>query len=186
MNKNILIAALAIVVLGLSGWLIYDKAGRNATIIGPLSGSNDSNVLNYSNQNLSSVDPNIYNQTSATQLILSNNRLTSLPSQLGGMDKLHVLKVDHNLLQGALIAEIRKMPLVTLDASHNNMTGIPAEIGQLNQLQNLDYSYNKIDTLPDEIAHLKQLKTINVTGNPLSASQISRLRAELPNTTVLF
>lgn len=47
-------------------------------------------------------------------------------------------------------------------------------------------SYNNITSLPNEIAYLKQLKTLNLTGNPLSANQISQLKTELPNTTIIF
>lgn len=143
MVKNILLVVLVLAVAGMGGWIVYDKTKHGTLphvpsvisvaggIVAPQA------VLDFSHQNLTSVGANIYDQTNATQLILSYNNLTSLPSQLGNMDKLQVLKVDHNQLQGALIAEIRKMPLVTLDASHNDMTGIPAEIGQLNQLQML-------------------------------------------------
>lgn len=188
MFKNVVITILVILVLGLGGWIIYDKTKQTTTSNTSANSSQTTNgkVLDYTHQNLSSVGPSIYNQTDATQLLLSYNNLTSLPSQLGNMDKLQVLKVDHNRLQGALIAEIRKMPLVTLDASYNDMTGVPAEIGQLNQLQTLNYSYNKITALPNEIANLKQLKTLNLTANPLSASQISQLKTELPNTTIIF
>jgi Leucine-rich repeat (LRR) protein len=66
------------------------------------------------------------------------------------------------------------------------MTGIPAEIGQMSHLQTLDYSYNKINTFPNEIANIKQLKTLNLTGNPLTSSQISQLKTDLPNTTIIF
>jgi Leucine-rich repeat (LRR) protein len=97
-----------------------------------------------------------------------------------------VLKLDHNVLQGSLIAEIRKMPLITLDVSYNNMTGVPAEIGQISTLQTLNYSYNKITAFPNEIANIKQLKTLTITGNPLSADKVTQLKAELPNTTIIF
>jgi leucine-rich repeat protein SHOC2 len=193
--KNTLIAILVVVVLGLGGWLIYDNTKHTAT---PASSSNsstssqsssntsDAKVLDYSQRNLTSVGPDIYKQADATQLILSNNSLSSLPSQMGAMDKLQVLKLDHNVLQGSLIAEIRKMPLITLDVSYNNMTGVPAEIGQISTLQTLNYSYNKITAFPNEIANIKQLKTLTITGNPLSADKVTQLKAELPNTTIIF
>lgn len=191
--KNFTIAILVIVVLVLGGWIIWDKTKHTAPTSTSssttyTSGTQTSNtkVLDYSHKALSKVGSDIYSQTDATTLILSYNNLTSLPSQMGNMDKLQVLKVDHNQLQGALIAEIRKMPLTSLDASYNSMTGIPAEIGQLTQLQTLNYSYNKISTLPNEIANLKQLKTLNLAGNPLTATQINQLKAELPNTSVVF
>jgi Leucine-rich repeat (LRR) protein len=60
-------------------------------------------------------------------------------------------------------------------------------IGQLNKLVSLNYSYNKITGLPNELANLKNnLKTFNLTGNPLSQTIINNLKAELPNTNIIF
>jgi Leucine-rich repeat (LRR) protein len=79
------------------------------------------------------------------------------------------------------------MPLVTLDVSYNNMTGVPAEIGQLNKLETLNYSYNKLTGLPNELANLKNnLKTFDLTGNPISQDTLSKLKSQLPNTTIIF
>ncbi len=193
MKKNVIIALL-IVGLVLAGWLIYAKTKHTATSrssTNPTTSqanpqASDAKVLDYTRHNLTSVGSGIYSQTDATQLLLSYNSLSSLPSQMGAMDKLQVLKLDHNLLRGSLIAEIRKMPLLTLDASYNNMTGVPAEIGQLTSLQTLNFSYNKLTAFPNEVANIKQLKTLDITGNPLSAANVAELKAALPNTNIIF
>ncbi len=192
--KHTVVALLVVVVLAVGGWFVYDKTkshNTDSTSSSTSQSSNQSNpssdVLDYSNKNLTSVGPSIYNQTTATTLILSNNSIKTLPSQMGKMVNLQVLRLDHNLLDGSLIAEVRLMPLTTLDVSYNNMTGMPAEIGQLNKLQTLNYSYNRITGLPNELANLKNnLKTFNLRGNPLSQAAISSLKAELPNTNIIF
>ncbi len=104
------------------------------------------------------------------------------------MTNLVIFKIDHNLLDGSLIGEIRQMAkLKVLDVSYNKMTGMPAEIGQLSNLETLNYSYNDITGLPNELANLKNnLKEFNLTGNPLSQDQISKLRASLPDTNIIF
>lgn len=103
------------------------------------------------------------------------------------MTKLEELRIDHNRLDGSLIGEIRMMPLIALDVSYNNMTGMPAEIGQLNKLQTLNYSYNKLTSLPNELSNLKNnLKEFNLTGNPISQDTLNKLKSELPNTTIIF
>lgn len=104
------------------------------------------------------------------------------------MNKLVVFKIDHNMLEGSLIGEIRQMSqLKTLDVSYNKMTGIPAEIGQLSNLETLNYSYNDISGLPNELSNLRNnLKEFDLTGNPLSQKQMAALRASLPNTTIVF
>lgn len=192
--KKFLLVILVVAVIGLGGWLVYNKTKHPTTQTNSSSTASsqlttqagDAKVLNYAHHGLTSVGSDIYDQTDATQLILSNNNLSSLPSQMGDMDKLQVMRLEHNLLTGSLIAEIRKMPLIALDVSYNNMTGVPAEIGQLSKLQTLNYSYNKITAFPKEIANIKQLKTLNITGNPLSAGAVTQLKAELPNTTIVF
>lgn len=146
------------------------------------------NVLDLSNKGLTKVTSDIYSKTATTDLILSNNGIKTLPSEMGKMTNLINFKIDHNVLDGSLIGEIRQMSkLANLDVSYNNMTGMPAEIGQLSNLQTLNYSYNKIDNLPNELANLKNnLKEFNLTGNPISQDKISKLKAQLPNTSIIF
>lgn len=80
------------------------------------------------------------------------------------MTNVVIFKIDNNLLDGSLLAEIRQMSkLKMLDVSNNNMTGMPAEIGQLSNLETLNYSNNKITGLPNELSKLKNnLKEFNL------------------------
>lgn len=150
--------------------------------------SSNAVVLDLSNTGLTKVTSDIYDKTSTTDLILSNNSIKTLPSEMGKMTNVVVFKIDHNVLDGSLIAEVRQMSkLKHLDVSYNNMTGMPAEIGQLSNLETLNYSYNNITGLPNELANLKNnLKEFNLTGNPLSSETIESLKADLPNTNIIF
>lgn len=145
-------------------------------------------VVDLSGRGITEVSSAVYNKTDTTTLLLSNNAIQTLPSQMGKMTKVTVFKIDHNQLKGSLIGEIRQMSqLKTLDVSYNDMTGMPAELGQLHSLETLNYSYNKITGLPNELAQLKDnLKEFNLTGNPLSSAQISKLQTVLPNTKIIF
>lgn len=181
-------------------WIINRIASHRRSFFGFNIGNNDnkspstsnsssnSKVLDRSDSGLTSVTADIYNQTATTTLLLSNNSIKSLPSEMGKMTKLEVFKIDHNILEGSLIGEIRQMSqLRVLDVSNNKMTSMPAEIGQLSNLESLDYSYNKIDGLPNEISNLKStLKELNLTGNPLSQDKINKLKADLPSTNIIF
>ena len=150
--------------------------------------SSDNVVLDLRGKNLMEVSSAIYTKTDTTTLLLSNNSIQMLPSQMGRMTKVTVFKIDHNQLKGNLIGEIRQMTqLKNLDVSYNDMTGMPAELGQLNSLESLNYSHNHITGLPNELVQLKNnLKEFNLTGNPLSAAQVSKLKAALPNTNIIF
>lgn len=192
--KNTVTTILVIAVLGLAGWVIYDKTqttstNSNSSTASPSASTQtkSSSTLDLSDKGLTSVGPDIYNQTGTTALILSNNNIQTLPSEMGKMTKLEVFKIDHNRLDGSLIGEIRKMPLTNLDVSYNNLTGMPAEIGQLNKLQTLNYSYNHVTGLPNELFKLKDtLKELILTGNSISQDTMSKLKAELPNTKIIF
>ena len=150
--------------------------------------STNAKVLDMRNKGLTKVTSDVYSQTGTTDLILSNNNIRTLPSEMGKMTSVVIFKVDHNILDGSLIGEIRQMSkLRQLDVSYNKMTGMPAEIGQLDNLETLNYSYNNISGLPNEVANLKNsLKEFNLTGNPLSQDQINKLKTSLPNTNIIF
>ena len=150
--------------------------------------SSSAKVLDLSNKGLTKVTSDVYSKTSTTDLILSNNSIRTLPSEMGKMTNVVIFRIDHNVLDGSLIGEIRQMSkLKQLDVSNNKMTGMPAEIGQLSNLETLNYSYNNIDGLPNELANLKNnLKEFNLTGNPLSQTQITKLKTTLPNTNIIL
>lgn len=192
--KNIIIGLLVVAVVGLGGYVLYsqneptrDGATSTSSSDSPSTAISSGKTLDLSNKGITEVGPEIYDKTDTVVLILSNNNLRSLKSEMGRMTKLEVLKLDHNLLEGALVAEIRKMPLKELDASNNNLTGVPAELGQMIKLEVLDFSNNKITGIPNELAKLKNtLKTFKLSGNPISQETIQKLRADLPNTNIIF
>ena len=145
-------------------------------------------VVDLSSKGITEVSSSVYDKTDTTTLLLSNNAIQTLPSQMGKLTNMTVFKIDHNQLKGSLIGEIRQMSqLRTLDVSYNDMTGMPAELGQLHSLETLNYSYNKISGLPNELTMLRDhLKEFNLTGNPLSSAQISNLQTALPSTKIIF
>lgn len=183
-----------LLVLGgiLLGFSLGMNTGTNSTTdVGNTANNMPSSgldVLDYSNKGLTKVTSEIYSKTATTNLRLSNNSIKTLPTEMGNMTNLVVFEIDHNILEGSLIGEIRQMSeLEMLDVSYNKMTGVPAEIGQLRNLQTLNYSFSNITGLPNELANLKNnLKEFNLTGNPLSQDKIDRLKAQLPNTTIIF
>jgi len=144
-------------------------------------------VVDLSGRGLTEFPKTVLSKTNITTLVLSNNSIKTLPSEIGKLTDLEELYLDNNLLEGALVAEIRKMTkLRVLDARNNNMTGIPAEIGQMRHLITLDLSGNNIDTMPDEIKNISgNLKTLDLTGNPYSQDTLTRIRGMLPRTTVI-
>ena len=50
----------------------------------------------------------------------------------------------------------------------NNITHLPASIGQLDKLVTLDLSFNQLETLPPEIGLCRQLSSIDLQHNKLT------------------
>jgi len=121
---------------------------------------NSNNILNLSNQGLTSIPGGVFNQTNLEELNVSHNSLTgAIQSQIGQLKNLKVL-----------------------NASYDKMTGVPAEIGQLQNLQILDLSYNQLTGLPNELGNLKNLKTLNLAGNNYSTQDLAGIKSKLPAT----
>lgn len=113
-------------------------------------------------------------------LNLSNQGLTKAPSYIFDRTETEVLDLSHNAIGGALQGEVRFLSaLRTLDLSHNNFTGVPAEIGQLSSLTTLDLSYNPITGLPNELGNLKNLRTLDLRGTRYAVQDLETIKKGL-------
>jgi Leucine-rich repeat (LRR) protein len=120
-----------------------------------------------------------------TTLNLSNQGLTSIPSDVFSRTDLEQLDLSNNRLTGAPQAEIRHLQkLTSLDLSNNKLTGLPAELGQLKKLQTLNVSENTLTGLPMELGNLTQLRLLDISGNPYSKQDLDQITSKLPNTEI--
>uniref|UniRef100_A0A670ZGH5 Leucine rich repeat and sterile alpha motif containing 1 n=1 Tax=Pseudonaja textilis TaxID=8673 RepID=A0A670ZGH5_PSETE len=81
-----------------------------------------------------------------------------------------VLIVHTNFLTSLVPKSCSLSNLVTvkvLDLHDNQLTSLPADIGQLISLQVLNVEKNVLKTLPDSIGDLAQLQTLNLKGNKI-------------------
>ena len=126
------------------------------------------------------------NQITGSSVDYSNHNLSHFPKEVLGNTAVETLNLSNNNLTGALPAEIRQLQnLQELNVSNNKMTGIPAEIGQLKKLQILNYANNSITGLPMELGNLSQLKVLDLSGNPnLSQKDLAAIKQRLPNTQI--
>lgn len=183
-----MLAALATILIAASAYLLGTMRTTPAEIVPDIPGIGGAKEIDLSGKDLTSFPKEILGRIQTTKLVLSNNRLKTLPSEIGQLADLEELYLNNNQLEGSLPGEIRKMPnLRILDVRYNNMTGIPAEIGQLKNLTTLNYSYNSLDTFPNEIANLKDnLKTLDISNNRYSQDSINELKRLLPNTNIIY
>ncbi|XP_042698653.1 leucine-rich repeat and calponin homology domain-containing protein 1 isoform X3 [Chrysemys picta bellii] len=99
----------------------------------------------------------IVNLQMLTYLNLSRNQLSSLPACLCGLP-LKVLIASNNKL-GSLPEEIGQLKqLMELDVSCNEITALPQQIGQLKSLRELNIRRNYLKVLPQELIELPLVK----------------------------
>lgn len=125
------------------------------------------------------------------RLVLSNNRLESLPTELNQLQHLKTLVVAHNRLD-ALPVDLNLPRLELLDVSHNNLVKltagisrsrnlrelrassnhldvIPLQLGGCIALQHADFAKNALSALPVELSKLQKLQHLNLDDNKISA-----------------
>jgi len=124
---------------------------------------------------------NIYEQSKLSYL---NHWLTTechTNYSLDELTNLNVLYLWNNRLMGGIPAEIGNLTnLQLLYAVSNQLTSLPAEIGNLTNLQKLFLSDNQLTSLPTEIGNLINLQKLFLQNNRLTI-----LPAEIGNLTNL-
>lgn len=97
-------AGVIVVLLVVAGVFLGISIGKNdsgSSSTGTTSTSG-THVVDLSGQGLTEVTAAVYEKTDTTDLILSDNSIKALPSQMGKMTKVVVFKIDNNVLEGSL------------------------------------------------------------------------------------
>ncbi|CAL4889180.1 unnamed protein product [Urochloa decumbens] len=146
------------------------------------------------------------------RLYLSNNNLSgSIPSSIGNLQMLNVLDLGSNALSGEIPSTLNSCPLLQLDISYNNLTGLipkelfsistlsdslhlehnfltgvlPSEVGNLKNLGSFDFSNNRISgEIPSSLGECHSLQYLNTSGNKLQG-KIPTLLEKLSGLRVL-
>ncbi len=114
-------------------------------------------------------------------LILGANQIKELPSSIKNLsDKLVIFSLDENELT-TLPAEIGEFKnLQNLSVQRNKLTSLPKEIGLLTQVWTMNLSENYLAQLPSEIGNMRNLKILvleynNITGLPNEIGNLKKL-----------
>lgn len=117
--------------------------------------------------------------SSVQVLIVSHNRLCSLPEELGHMASLSDLDVSCNEIS-FLPSQIGDLvSLKYLDLRRNLLVELPPDICELQGLRRLDISENRIQTLPSQMKHMALTEFFcdhNPLVTPPAAVSVSRNR----------
>lgn len=115
------------------------------------------NFLEVSGAGLLTLSPEIDHLASLTSLVLSGNKLTSLPGSVGKLSKLKLL-----------------------DVSWNELTELPTEISNLTDLQSLIVSSNKLTSLHENLDGLSWLLVVKFDNNSFEEFPMCLLNQDNP------
>ncbi|XP_077923274.1 DISP complex protein LRCH3 isoform X7 [Halichoerus grypus] len=123
--------------------------------------------LNISRNQLSTLPVHLCNLPLKV-LIASNNKLVSLPEEIGHLRHLTELDVSCNEIQ-TIPSQIGNLEaLRDLNVRRNHLVRLPEELAEL-PLIRLDFSCNKITTIPVCYRNLRHLQMITLENNPLQS-----------------
>ncbi|MDW8850106.1 immunoglobulin domain-containing protein [Flavobacterium sp. MMLR14_040] len=123
-----------------------------------------------------------------TSLSLIYNNLNGfMPTQIGQLNSLVLLKLEGNTLSGNIPSDICKLTnLAFLSLEYNDFSGpLPSQIGNLSLLESLKLSGNKLTEIPLSFYNLIKLSVCSLTDNSFSG-EISPEISKLINLEHLF
>ncbi|KAJ8261068.1 hypothetical protein COCON_G00167910 [Conger conger] len=101
-------------------------------------------------------------------LDLHENKLTSLPDEIGQLKTLQVLNLEKNHIK-ALPDSIGNLRLLqTLNVKKNSLTQLPATLGHMSSLRTLDLSENSVKELPTALANIRTLECLTLDAAEMS------------------
>ncbi|XP_062266329.1 leucine-rich repeat-containing protein 69 isoform X2 [Platichthys flesus] len=147
--------------------------------------------LSLSSKKLKEVPQCVLSLTNLS-VLLNNNRITALPSQLTSLQHLAELNLGNNALKEipAVLRHLESLKklylfrnqitevspevmaalrnLVVLNLNHNQIQRLPPEIKSLRKLRHLSVLDNNLEEVPAELGLLTKLSEMNLTSNKLS------------------
>ncbi len=128
-------------------------------------------ILDLSQNKLSSLPPNFYKLSKLKIAFFSDNLFTELPDVLGKCPSLEMIGFKSNQIK--TVSE-NALPTITrwLILTNNQIEVIPKSLGSCYRLQKLALAGNRIKELPAEMVNCQNLELIRISANLLT---------ELPN-----
>ena len=118
-------------------------------------------------------------------LRLNGNRLAALPD-LKGLVNLRRIYLRGNKFE-TVPETLKDLPALTdIDLSDNPLKEVPAWLAAKKGLKNLSFSRTRLTRLPDDLSAWKDLQSLQLGDLKLSATEMARVRKELPDVAIVF
>uniref|UniRef100_W5M3M5 Leucine rich repeat and sterile alpha motif containing 1 n=1 Tax=Lepisosteus oculatus TaxID=7918 RepID=W5M3M5_LEPOC len=98
-------------------------------------------------------------------LDLHENKLTSLPDEIGQLKALQVLNLERNHLHALPESIGDLLQLQTLNVKGNALTELPSTVGWMGSLRTLDISENNVTRLPTALAKIRTLECLTLDAH---------------------
>ena len=121
-------------------------------------------VLNLSQNQLSSLPDDLGRLKKLRILFASDNQFTHLPAVLGECSQLSMIGFKANQIETVDAAAFPAV-LRWLILTDNRITELPASLGQCERLQKLMLSGNRLSNLPETMANCSRLEMIRLASN---------------------
>lgn len=135
-------------------------------------------ILDLSNNRLESLPDDLGRLTKLKVIFLSNNRFTELPEVLSQCPALEMVGFKSNQINTISETALPKA-LRWLILTDNKIEALPESIGQHTRLQKLMLAGNRLKTLPQSLQHCHNLQLVRLAANELS--ELPDWLLELPN-----
>ena len=125
-------------------------------------------VLDLTDNNLTTLPDDFDRFKKLTRLFLSNNQFNHVPKILAKLPLLSMIGMRNNKIK---IFEENSLPLSTrwLILTDNELTSLPQSIGDLKLLQKCMLSGNKLSILPESLSKCFNLELLRISANKLTS-----------------
>jgi hypothetical protein len=122
-------------------------------------------ILDLSNNLLSSLPKDISRLKKLKIVFFSNNRFTSVPS-FKGCEHLYMVGFKSNQIE-TFGEKVLPETISWLILTDNRLVTLPSSIGNLRKLQKCALAGNRLESLPDEMAQCQNLELLRLSANNL-------------------
>ena len=125
-------------------------------------------VLDLTDNNLSTLPDDFYKFKKLKRLFISNNQFEHVPKVLAKLPNLSMIGIRNNKIK---IFEENSLPLSTrwLILTDNKLTKLPNSLGDLSLLQKCMLSGNELTSLPHSLSSCTNLELLRISANKLTS-----------------